>query len=311
MAVPNQIPKMTFTDFASAEFQRHYSQLCDAVNHTLGHSGVIEVADHISLGGNRIINLGAPQEETDALQSGTAQQSYSASVLAKQLEPAAASPLKGYRQINNKNQREQMSSFLNDLMSTPPSANSIFPTMTNSLGTVTVSIPSGRFQFADGSFVNLIGRTDILSPPAQFAISSISCTGNVVTVGCAATGLVAGQIATISGVTPSVFNGTFPLTSSTGGGAVLTYQEDLGTASGSGGNVQVNGCYYYAVQKRSQYIFLLGPFFGDTAQNRLEANNDGFQVVAVVVITNSGGQISQSGGGASPIIGSPTAGVFF
>jgi len=197
------------------------------------------------------------------------------------------------------------------LMSTPPSANSIFPTLTNGGGSVTVSIPANKFMFADGSFVNIIGRTDILSTPAQFAISSISCTGDVVSVVAAPTGLVAGNVATITGVTPSSFNGTFVLTSSTGGGANLTYQLDLGSTSGSGGFVQVNGVWYYAIQKRLNALKLLGPFSGDTAQNRLNANNDGFQIVAVVVVTSSGGQISLSGGGGSPIVGAPTAGAFF
>jgi hypothetical protein len=166
-------------------------------------------------------------------------------------------------------------------------------------------------MFADGSFVNIIGRTDILSTPAQFAISSISCTGDVVSVVAAPTGLIAGNVATITGVTPSSFNGTFVITSSTGGGANLTYQLDLGSTSGSGGFVQVNGVWYYAIQKRLNALKLLGPFSGDTAQNRLQASNDGFQIVAVVVITSSGGQISLSGGGGSPIVGAPTAGAFF
>ena len=157
----------------------------------------------------------------------------------------------------------------------------------------------------------LNGRTDVLSLPAQFAISAITSSGNVVTITTAtASGLVAGQVVTINGVAPPEFNLTAVLTSSTPP-FTLTFQASLGTLTGLGGFVQVNGVYYYAVRKRSTKIILLGPFTGDTAQNRLQANFDGFQIVAVVVITNDGGQVSQSGGGGSPVVGSPAAGAFF
>lgn len=286
------------------------SQVVDTINGLAGHQGPIELANHLDLGGNRIQNLGTPVDAADALSSGHASGLYSASVLGPKLESGNSAPLKTYRAINNPNQREQLSSFLNDLMSTPPNANSIIPTITNGI-TVTISLPASQFRRSDGSWVNIMGRTDILSKPAQYAITSISCTGNVVTVNCVATGLVAGQVATISGVTPSSFNGTFILISSTGGGSVLGYQLDLGTATGTGGFVQVNGVYYYALPKRLNATVLLGPFSGDTAEQRLAANNDGFQIVAVVVITNNGGNVTVSGGGASPLVVSPAAGAFF
>lgn len=292
-------------------FQQWLYQATDMLNTLAGYQGDIQLAGHLDMQSNRIKNVAIPVDESDALPSGHASGLYSASVLRPKLESGNANPLKSYRSLNNQNQREQLSSFLNDLMSTPPNANNLLPTITNGVGSVTVSIPAGQFTWADGSFVNTIGRTDILSVPAQFAIASISCSGNVVTVNCAASGLTAGEVATITGVTPSVFNGTFPLTSSTGGGAVMTYQEDLGTASGTGGFVQVNGVYYYSLRKRLQALTLHGPFSGDTLQNRIEACFDGGQIVAVVTITNSGGQISLSGGGGSPIVGSPTAGSFF
>ena len=97
----------------------------------------------------------------------------------------------------------------------------------------------------------------------------------------------------------------------TGSSYTFTYQEDLGTVSGSGGKVELNNCYYYAVAKRSSVVALDGPFNGDTAQNRLKVSSDGSQIVAVVVLTNSGTQVSSSGGGGSAIVGSPTAGAFF
>jgi hypothetical protein len=132
----------------------------------------------------------------------------------------------------------------------------------------------------------------------------------VTVVTTAATGLAAGGAFTIIGVTPTGFNGNFSTTSVTPPDT-FTYQDLLGTVAGSGGDVQLNNVWYYTAKKRSSDIFLLGPFSGDTADNRLNANVDGFQIVAVVVLTNSGGIIQSSGGGGSPISGSPAAGAFF
>jgi hypothetical protein len=305
----NQLSKPQFPEMDPL-FSAHYSQLTDTVNSLIGYNGQINLVNHLSLAGKRIMNVGEPIDPTDALSSGIAQSKYSVQVLAPQLEANSKTGLKSMRRVNDKNQREQSSSWLNDLMSSVPSANLIFPIITNG-ASVQVVIPASLFTWADGSTIMLISRTDLLSKPAQFAISTISSVGNVVTVVTTApSGLAAGQAATITGVTPASFNGTFGLTSVTLPDT-FTYQLDLGTLSGSGGSVLLNSVYYYAVQKRDPTVHLLGPFPSDTMQNRLQANFDGFQIVAVVVITNNGGQVSLSGGGGSPIVGSPTAGSFF
>jgi len=310
MSVPNQIAKLDFSGLDPV-FNQHYSSLIDRVNSLLGYSGPIKVANHIDLGGNRITNVGAPVEVTDALSSGEAAKNYSAPVLKEQLKPGSANAMAGYRILNHNGQREQSSSFLNDVPSTVPNANQIIPILTNGGSSVTVSTPASILTFADGSTVQLSGRIDILSFPAQYAIVTIAAVNNLVTVNCAASGLVAGNIGTIFGVNPAGFNGPYQLTSSSSGGAVLEYQAPLGTVSGAGGYVQVNGVWYYGVKKRQNYVSLLGPYLSDTPQNRLNANLDGFQIVAVVVVTASGGQVAQSGGGGSPIVGSPASGAFF
>jgi hypothetical protein len=306
----NQVPKLSLSNM-DAVFVQNYSQLVDAVNGLLGFNGEIPVQNHINMNGNRLMNVAAPAAADDAITQSVADQSYSASALQPKLQSGGSNPLTTYRILNSGSQREAQSSFLNDLFSSVPNANAIFPMVTNGSGDVTVSIPASLLTFADGSSVMLQARTDILSVPAQYAISAISCTGNVVSVTCAASGLVAGQVATITGVTPSSFNGTFVLTSSTGGGANLQYQLDLGTVTGSGGDVQKNGVYFYTAAKRSTALKLLGPYAADTQNNRLGANHDGYQIVAVVVITASGIGITNSGGGLTPIGGTPTAGSFF
>ena len=311
---PNQMPKPLFgpEDNVSAALQAWLSQLADTVNTHSGYNGVIATANHLSLSGYRLMDVGSPEASTDAISSGVAEENYSVSALAPQLEAGSSTGLKSMRRVNDKNQREQSSSWLNDLMSSVPSANQVFPVISNVGGEVQVVIPTSLFTFADSSSIQLISRTDLLARPAQYAISSISSSGLVATVGAsAATGLAAGQAMTITGVTPPSFNGTFGITSSTGGGTTLTYQLDIGTTTGSGGYVELNGVYYYTVKKRDPTVHLLGPYPSDNMQNRLQANFDGNQIAAVVVITNSGGQVLLSGGGGSPIVGSPTAGCFF
>jgi len=312
--MPSQINQLAKPIFPSmpAEFQAHYSQLTDTINSLIGKNGTIPLSNHLDMAGYRIMNVGDPEEDTDALSSGVAQNSYSVGALAPQLESSSPTGLKSMRRLNDTNQREQGSSYLNDLMSAVPNANEIYPLITNSGGEVQVVIPTSLFTWADGSSIQLISRTDLLPLPAQYAINTISSTGLVVTLTTTvASGLSAGQAATIVGVTPASFNGTFGITSATPP-YTLTYQSSLGTLTGSGGYVQTNGVYYYTVKKRDPTVHLSGPYASDTMQNRLQVNYDGFQIVAVVVITNSGGQVLLSGGGGSPITGaSPAAGAFF
>lgn len=311
MPLPNQLPKLNFEGIDPV-FQQWLNQAADAINTHSGYNGPVTLADHLDLGGNRVMNIGPPVAATDALPSGVAAQTYSAPVLRPQLESSGSSPLVTPRRMNDPNQREQVSSYMNDLMSSVPSANDIFPTITPSGGGVSVSVPSSLFTFADRSTVLLNGRTDLLSLPAQVAITNVTVAGGVVTITTATpSGLVAGQIATIVGVDPPVYNGTRQLTSATPP-FTLTYNDS--GASGayvSGGFVQVQGVYCYGVRKRSTSITLFGPFSSDSAQNRLQVNFDGFQIVAVVVVTADGGQVEQSGGGGSPIVGSPAGGAFF
>ena len=394
MPQPTKIGKINFSTLSLPE-QLAMSQIIDAVNAHSGYSGPLKLADGLDLSGNRITNVGPAQGATDVLTSGVAEGKYSAAALKPSFQAGSSQPLDTYRILNSGSQREVQSSFLNDLMSTPPSANAIVPLTANSLssgvinassltnagtsgyttasslptttsgsgtgatativasggvissgsvtgginyalgdkvyptqggssadayftvtgitngGTVTATIPTGPFVFADNSRITLESRVDILTPPVSYAIASISCVGNVVTVVTVnPITVVVGSAVTITGVSPAGFNGSVPVTSYTAP-HTFTYNDDLGTVGGSGGNVEVLNTYYYTVKKRSPQVFLIGPVSGDTAQNRLTANFDGSQIVAVIVLTNSGSQVPNSGGGGSAIIGSPTAGCFF
>lgn len=310
MPKPNQLGKPSFEGLDPI-FAQHYSQMIDTVNTLAGYNGEVELSNHLNMGGNNVKGLGAPTSPTDALASGVAARAYSPSVIAQALKPGMPNSIVGYRQINSKTQREQQSSWLNDLMSTPPSANNIFPIIGPSMGGVLVGIPASPFTFSDGTTVNLLAYTHLLSLPTSFTIVSISSSGTTVTaVLSSAPPYAAGSVINVDGVTPSSFDGTNIVLTSVAG-ATITWTASLGTLTGSGGTVSAAGVYYFLASKRSNVITLLGPFGADTAHNRLQANFDGFQIIAVVVVTASGGQVELSGGGGSPISGSPTAGTFF
>jgi hypothetical protein len=311
MPKPNQIGKLTTVEGMDPTFTQHYSQLIDMVNTLAGYNGTIQLSDHIDMGGKSIKNVVPTSDPGDVVTQALAAKKYSPSAIRPYLESNGSVPLQTQRRLNDPNQREQQSSWLNDLMGTPPSANTLFPILTNVGGGVQVDLPASTFTFADGSIVSLLAYTHLLSLPASYTISSISATGNVVTVVLTTPStLTAGSAVTIEGVTPSSFNGTFVLTSVTGGGTTFTYQLSIGTVTGSGGTALLNGVYYFTVTKRSNLIFVKGPFAADTAQNRLQANFDSFQIVAVVVVTASGGQVESSGGGGSPLTGPVAAGAF-
>jgi hypothetical protein len=310
MAQQNPLPKISLPGM-DGQFAQHYSNLVDTVNSLMGFNGEIVLNNHLSLSGNRIKNLGEAADPSDAVTHALAEASYSATALQPKLESTGSNPLRSVRRISDPNQRETSSSFLNDLLSTPPSANQIIPLTSAAMGGISVTIPAGLFTFADQSSVYLQSRTDLLTLPTAITITSISCVGNLVTVVTSApTGVVVGQGVTIAGVSPASFNGSFTVVSVLSSTS-FTYQADLGTVSGSGGRVELNNVWYYSVTKRSNYVRLFGPLSGDTAANRLTVNFDSFQIIAVVVLTSTGSNVASSGGGGSAIVGSPTAGVFF
>ena len=230
MPLPNELPKLNF-EGVDPVFQQWLNQLTDTVNTHSGYNGPTQFASHLDLSGNRIQNVGAPVDATDAVSSGVATSKYGAAAIKPQLESGGSQSLVSYRQMNNGTQREQISSWLNDLMSTPPSANGILPTLTNVMGGVQVNIPASTLKFADGTVQQLQSFTDNIPFATSYTISSISATAGIVTVVLTApSGLVGGGYITVGGVTPNGFNGAFQILNSSGGGTTLTTNSPCATA---------------------------------------------------------------------------------
>jgi len=311
MPTPPQLGKFNFTSLKPEE-NIQLGLIVDRINHTLGYSDQpFTPAQGIDLQGKTIANVGAPVGKSDAVSLAVAELRYSAPALKPQLDAGGSSTMVGYRQLGSKSQRENNSSWLNDLMSTPPNSNTIFPTISASGAQYQVSIPASTFVFADGSQLYVQGRTDLLSKPSQYAISSLSVAAGVVTCDVAATGLVAGEVVTCVPGSNLSYAGTFQLTSSASGGTVLQWQSGAAAGTDTTGDIQVQGVFYYTLPKRSRTLHLAGAFSADNLTNRLSVSSDGTQIVAVVTITNSGAQISQSGGGGTPLTTNPAAGGIF
>ena len=87
--------KITFSSLSLPE-QIQMSNLQDAVNILGGHSGEVELSNHLNLSGNKITNVGTAESANDVLTSGVAETKYSAHALRPKLESAGEAPLRTF-----------------------------------------------------------------------------------------------------------------------------------------------------------------------------------------------------------------------
>lgn len=294
----------TFAALLNAEFQNIIQKL----NGLIGAAGTISLNNHLDLGGNAIRNVAPPSGANDVITKSAAEASFSAPVLAPQLEATGTSPLLTYRQLNNPNQRELSTSHLNSLGNTAPQANSSnvsFGALSG--GFIPVTISSGVQVRADGTTLPYAQLNDSAAAPASFNINTISRTSNIVTGNTTgANTLQTGDTVVIAGVGDTSYNGYFVLTFvGTGGsppGPVFQFAQAGSNSSSSGGTISLFGVYYYVMNPAIGKVYRVGPFAADTSQNRINATKDSLALIAVVVVNGSGGDVTNSAsGGTSPV----------
>jgi hypothetical protein len=95
MPKPPKLGKITFSSLPLQE-QIQMSNLQDAVNILGGHSGEVELSNHLNLSGNKIKNVGAAQEPKDVVTSEVAEANYSARALRPKLEAAGEASLRTF-----------------------------------------------------------------------------------------------------------------------------------------------------------------------------------------------------------------------
>jgi hypothetical protein len=301
--------KSDFTDDDSLSlFNQSYTNVVNQLNNLLGFNGPIPVNAHLNLQGNRILNVGAAVDPSDAVSQSFGNTQYGASALKPYFEALGKQVMQTYRRLSDKNQREQYSSFLNQILNTAPTANTSFVDFgAPGGGTISATVTAGYHQRVDSSVVPYTARTDTLTLPTAYSISSIALSGGIVTVVTSSpTGLVAGNGFSATGVTDTSFDGTFA--ASTVVGTTITYVQGGPNASSGGGNISVGGVYYYNLAYGQSALGLVGGFSSDTWSNRVQASQDGTTIIAVVVTNSSGGDGTNSAGGATPpVTGSAVA----
>lgn len=294
----------TFAALLNNEFQNIIQKL----NGLIGAAGTVSINSHLDLTGNSIRNVAPPELPGDVVNLGHANANYSASALAPQLEATGTSPLSTYRQLNNPNQRELSTSHLNFLGNTAPQTNNSNITFgAPAGGFIPVTISSGVQARADGSSLPYAQLSDSAAVPATFNINTISRTSNVVTGSTTgANTLQTGDTVAIANVGDSSYDGTFVLTFVGIGGSppgpVFQFNQAGPNSSSSGGTISLFGVYYYVMNPAIGKVYRVGPFAVDTSQNRINATQDGLSIIAVAVVTGSGGDTANSAAGAtSPI----------
>ena len=272
------------------------------LNQLLGYGGPVKFNSHIDLGGNRILNLGVPTSPTDAVSQSFTAANYSAPVLRKQFEAAGNAPLQSYRRVSDRNQREQFSTFLNDITNTAPTSNTSQVTFgAPSGGFVPVTVSSGTFQRVDGTLVNYAAYNDSLAVPASYSLTSLTRASNVVTgVTTVANTIQVGDTVLIAGATDSTYDGYFTVL--TASSPNFTYAQVGAGGSTTGGTVSRFGVYYYTIKARSSVLYRYpGAFPADTWTNRVNASGDGETIVAVATVNATGGDtVNSAAGGTNP-----------
>jgi hypothetical protein len=300
------LQQVTFkaSDFSDDEsltlFNQQFTNIINQINNLLGFNGPIKFPNHVDMAGNRLMNVGAAVEPTDAVSQAYGNTQYGAAALKPYFEAIGKQIFQTYRRLSDRNQREQYSSFLNQVLNTAPTANTSYIFFgVPSAGTVETTITSGLHQRVDGSAFPYTGRTDTLALPEIYTITSISRTSGIVTVTTsAATGIVPGDGFTISSVSDPTYDGTF--VALTVAGTTITYYQGGPNSSSGGGALSVNGVYYYTISHGQSNLGLVSGFSADTWSNRREASYDGTTIIGVVVITNNGGDPVNSAAGNTP-----------
>ena len=291
-----------FDDESLTLFNQQFSNVVNLLNGLAGFNGPIKFPNHVDMGGNRLMNVGAAESESDAVSQSFATQNYGAAALSPQIEALGKSVMQTYRRLSDQNQREKYSSFLNATGSTPPASNSSIVVFgPPSGGTVTATVTAGLLQRVDGSVSPYSSRTDTLTLPTSYSIASLTRSGNTVTaVTSLPTGILVGEGFTVTGASDPTFDGTFMVATIISSTSFTYYQGGV-NASSSGGSLASGGVFYYTLRYGQTSLGLVSSLGSvDTTSERVGSSRDGTVIIAVVALTASGGDVLNSAAGASP-----------
>jgi hypothetical protein len=304
MANPASTP-VQFTQFSLEDLQSEsginnlntlLTQLTKTVNANIGTAGPVVQPSGIDVQGATISNVGGVGPEHEAVSKSYAEKNYSAAAIGPQLEGNGKFPLKTVRRVNDGQQQEKFSTFLNSVANVAPTSN----TSTISASGFTATVSAGSHQKVDGSLVSYGQRSDTLTAASPIGIVSLTRSGGTVTaVVSSPTGLLPGDSVTITGALDGSFNGTF-IVATVISPTSFTYAQAGADATTSGGSIATGRIFYYFLRTGSQTLSLSAPFDTDTQSNRIAANKDGSVLIAVASVNGSGVDLTTSAAGATP-----------
>jgi len=160
--------KSDFDDESLSLFNQQMTNIVQQLNNLLGINGPVSFSNHIDMKGNRIVGLGPALTASDAVSQAFGNSQYGAAALKPLFEALGKQVFQSYRRLNDKQQREQSSSFLNQLQSTAPAANTSLITFGSPAGgTIPVTVSAGYFQRTDATQQPYLSRTDTLALPGS------------------------------------------------------------------------------------------------------------------------------------------------
>jgi hypothetical protein len=226
-------------DPSLAEVNQRFKELYQQANVQAGYYGNATINGPLNLTGNRIMNVGAAQEDTDVLTTATADPMYSTPVQQAAMEAVGNRMLQTTRRLNDGTQQHKISSDLNTQGSIPPSNVTGLFTWLSTSTTVTMTWTGIVIQLADGTFKAIKDGTLTitgLATAVYYVFPFYDTELGYLT-------FVADNV-NASGVPPIAFLLTSPAVVSGAAGQVQTQDGSISLAepsSGTGGNAVVTG----------------------------------------------------------------------
>lgn len=151
-----------------AVFSEWIDQVTTNINTLFGLHGDIPMFANIDMQGSGTIkNLAAPTASGDAVSHGAAQAAFGAAAIQPQIEATGNAMLQTTRRLNDRNQQEQFSTFLNTIMNIPPSTNASNVTVVSlGGGSSQITVTANSFTLADLAVLPYAQRQDTVTNPS-------------------------------------------------------------------------------------------------------------------------------------------------
>lgn len=142
------------------------NKLAAEVNRLGGNYGSILIQSNIDMGGFRIINLGDAVDSGDGVSKSYADDNYGGSAVRAEMEATGQQVLKTARRLNDSNQREAYSTFLNNTGGVPVYVNDSTVSVAAAGANSDITVTAGTVNFQDGkSTIPFSGVLDTVANP--------------------------------------------------------------------------------------------------------------------------------------------------